>query len=295
MFEVKAQVKDAHAEEIWAVVWRRNKIVTGSVDGTICIWNAELEKQHEIAASPLGIMSLTANTHNIGVSAGLDGQMRVWDLEAGTLKTQLSPGVGANSFCVACQPNSNNVGATGSGGDIQIWDLETGQQSGHFPTASSFSTAITYSNDGKLVACGTKEGTVSVFDVLNNRAVRTLEAHMVPVRCLTFSHDRKTVLSGADDMHISLFDATSGEKLDSLSGHSSWVLDLAYSCVGNYFVSSSADRKVKIWSVADKECVLTLQHHTGQVWGLHWNEIGDHFVSVSDDKSLIQYKNLSAV
>jgi hypothetical protein len=29
-FEVKANIKDAHADEIWAVSWKKNKIITGS-------------------------------------------------------------------------------------------------------------------------------------------------------------------------------------------------------------------------------------------------------------------------
>jgi len=118
--------------------------VTGSVDGTICIWNTDLEKQHEIAASPLGILSLTANLQNIGASSGLDGIIRVWDLEAGTLKTSLTPTPGVNAYRVACQPNSNNLAATGSTGQIQIWDLATGQQSGHIQTTSSFTTAVSF-------------------------------------------------------------------------------------------------------------------------------------------------------
>jgi WD40 repeat protein len=68
------------------------------------------------------------------------------------------------------------------------------------------------------VACGSKEGTVSVFDTLSGKAIQTIEgiltfkyahntAHVMPVRSVAFSHDGKVLLSGADDMHINLFDA----------------------------------------------------------------------------------------
>jgi len=98
---VKAHIKDAHADEIWTAVWKKNKIITGSVDGKVIIWNSELEKQHEIEASPLAIVSVTANTKGVAVSTGLDGQVRIWDVETGELKSAITPEPGINAWNLA--------------------------------------------------------------------------------------------------------------------------------------------------------------------------------------------------
>eukprot|EP01126_Amoeba_proteus_P024274 TRINITY_DN2448_c0_g2_i2.p1 TRINITY_DN2448_c0_g2~~TRINITY_DN2448_c0_g2_i2.p1 ORF type:complete len:221 (+),score=34.44 TRINITY_DN2448_c0_g2_i2:62-724(+) len=206
MFEVKNHVKDAHLSEVWALSWRRNKIMTGAVDGTIKVWNRDLELQHQLDASPLAIVSVSSNTQNVGVSTGLDGHIRAWNLESGVLLLDIDSGPGVNAWNIACQPGTGQVGTTGASGQIQIWDLNKGMKAGHYQTNSSFTTAISYSSDGKLVACGTKEGNVIVFDTTSGKVLHTLEAHFSPVRCLDFSHSGNLLFTGSDDMHINIFD-----------------------------------------------------------------------------------------
>jgi len=38
VFEVSKKVENAHEDGIWAVAWRKEKIVTGSLDANTKVW-----------------------------------------------------------------------------------------------------------------------------------------------------------------------------------------------------------------------------------------------------------------
>lgn len=50
-----------------------------------------------------------------------------------------------------------------------------------------FVLSVAYSPDGRLLAAGTTDGGVAVFDVAAGKLLRTLEGHLKPVRSLAFT------------------------------------------------------------------------------------------------------------
>jgi len=293
MFEVNNRVNNAHDGEIWCVSWSKNRIFSGSVDGTLKLWEYDLKPLRQWKASSLAIISVTTNGH-IGVSNSMDGHLKVWDFESGELKKDIDVGC-VNAWSIRLHPtNPNLVAVSGHQGCINTYDLTTGSIVQTYKTThSAFTNCVAFSSDGKMVAYANKDGVVSIFEADSAKAIRSIEAHMATIRTLAFSPDGQTLYTGSDDNQVGVFDVTKGEKLEAFSGHSSWVLGVAVSPTGNYVVSGGADKKVKVWSIADRECAATLQHHTGQVWGVAWNDLGTAFVTGGDDKNLILFKSIS--
>jgi len=58
MFEVKNRLDKAHEGDIWCVVVKGDKIITGSVDGKVKVWNIDLQLITEINVCSLGIISV---------------------------------------------------------------------------------------------------------------------------------------------------------------------------------------------------------------------------------------------
>ena len=84
--------------------------------------------------------------------------------------------------------------------------------------------SVAYSYDGKRIAGGAIDGTVTVFDLTTGKHGSVLQqisnAHEMPVRSISFSPDPRSqmLFSASDDGTVKMFDAREGQwQLCSLS------------------------------------------------------------------------------
>jgi WD repeat-containing protein 61 len=302
---VKKEEK-AHNDSVWTVAWKNKYIVTGSTDGKVKCWTEGLEKVSEMNASALSIVSV-ATTGSVAYSSSMDSHIRAWDIEKGTLLRDVNAGP-VDTWAIAVHPKATSlaspsspassssspfIATTGQSGHVNVWNMEEGTKTQTLETTNAkFSMCVDYSSDGSLLACGSVNGLVSIFDVASQRRRHAIEGHSMCVRAVSFSPDSRTLVSASDDTHLHTFDTETGKPLGVLTGHSGWVLSCRVSPNGKYVASGSADKKLKVWSLQTGECIATLNQHTESVWGVAWNNIGDSLVSVSDDASVVVYRSL---
>jgi WD40 repeat protein len=227
----------------------------------------------------------------------------VEDKLAGILSTlreesSLTPGyAGGNALNLFVQLKSNLRGRDFS--NLIVWqaylqgvDLQdvnfanTDLARSVFTENFGFVLSVTLSPDGKLLAAGTVDAQIRLWQVADGKQLLTCEGHTDWVWLVAFSPDGRTLASGSSDQTIRLWDVSTGQCLKTLQGHTNRVWAVAFSPDGYILASSSEDETVRLWDASTGQCLRTLQGHTNQVWSVAFRPDGRMLASGSDDETI---------
>jgi WD40 repeat protein len=116
---------------------------------------------------------------------------------------------------------------------------------------------VAFSPDSKLMASGSDDSKIHIWDTSNWQLLRTLDTE-TNVRGVAYSKDGKTiVMSGFGSVYV--LDAESGETRHKLAFHV--IYDFSYEPEQN-LVAACADEESKVWNAGSGEEVATFGGHT---------------------------------
>jgi WD40 repeat protein len=154
---------------------------------------------------------------------------------------------------------------------------------GHTGTVAS----VAISPDGKLLATGSYDNTVKLWDFATGKELHTLKGHTNQVYTVAFSPDGNLLASGSQDKTIRLWDPKEGKFLRELKGHGDTVHTVAFSPDSKLLASGSVDKTVRLWNPGDgKEAKNFGTGHKGTVFAVAFSPDGKLLASASDDKTV---------
>lgn len=150
----------------------------------------------------------------------------------------------------------------GQNGKIELWDTTTGKKlstlSGHggeiqdgkfVGDGSNHVLDLEFSPDSTLLASGSKDKTVRLWDTTTGDELAILREHTDWTNVLAFSPNGKRLASGSTDKTVRLWDTATGELLSTLTGHLNSIAALAFSPDGSTLASGSADGTIRFWNI----------------------------------------------
>jgi WD40 repeat protein len=180
----------------------------------------------------------------------------LWDARTGKLERTLETGE-SQSWSLAFSQDGKILAAgcqkQDHSGEVQIWDARSGKQK-HVLKQDKYVNSIAFSANGKIVASGSGDELVRLWDAHKGELIRSLKGGVHPgTRCVAFSPDGRTVSAGWRDGKVRLWDVQSGELKETLEGHaalfSAEIYSLAFSPDGKTLASASQDGTVRLWPI----------------------------------------------
>ncbi|MCC5656489.1 hypothetical protein LC608_05745 [Nostoc sp. XA010] len=146
--------------------------------------------------------------------------------------------------------------------------------------------SLAFSPDGKILASGSYDNTIKLWDIGTGREIYTLQGHSNSVNSIAFSPDGKILASGSDDKTIKLWDVTTRGQILTIQAHRDSVRSVAFSPDGKTLASGSSDNTIKLWDMRTKGQIRTLQAHSEWVRSVAFSPDGKTLASGSNDKTI---------
>jgi len=151
---------------------------------------------------------------------------------------------------------------------------------------------VAFNQSGELLASGSHDNKISVWDVKQKQLKHTFFAHSVGIADLVFTKDDKYLVSAGLDSEIRVWNTENWKREKALTAHSSQVLSLAISDNGKYLFSGGDDRKIVVWELPDFKKVKEWEAHDERVLSLDVSANNKYLVSTGGNRTVESSGNL---
>jgi hypothetical protein len=153
-------------------------------------------------------------------------------------------------------------------------------------TASSEVQAIAFRPDSQILAGGSSDGKIRLWDTKKRRLVQTLNGHLSRVWSVGFSQDGKFLSSGSSDKTVNLWSLSTNKLLYSFKGHNNTVWSTAFTSDGRWLASGSEDGTIKLWNVSKGTLGRTIDPKAGAIRAMVAGVDGKALYSGGADKAI---------
>jgi WD40 repeat protein len=249
-----------------------------------------------IEDSPSVVQSVSLSPdHRLLVAAGADGTLKLWNVvipgHPVLVATLLAADKAQPLYAVTFSPDGSLIAAAGAARVVRLWRVSGNESGGAVsrvtPAGPALSGAantiysLAFHPGGKVLAAGSADGTVRLWDVTEPAHARLAgtplsvvrkatkgkgkgkgaaaggRASMPPhVQSVAFSPDGRTLGAGTSTGQVWLWDvshiaAPAAFRSTPLTGPARFVAGLAFSPDGKTLAAGSQDDKVWLWTVRD--------------------------------------------
>lgn len=257
------KVWDFECSDIEWFRWHPKALVlfTGTTDGDVYMFKVP-SGECKICASH-GIKTTTGEIMPNGTHllAGYDdGSLKIWDLKTASSLFNIS--CDASISCITYAKSGNLIAAGSLNGSVNLIS-NLGKVIGSFrvdsPTTSSSSQedegteesvsieSLTFSPDDQLLAVGSLNGKLSIWDVSSKRFRHHCEHPHGISRIIWNESTSNSILTSCLDGVVRSWNSRSGTLEKEWHGHRDDILDLAISTDGRYILSGSDDKTARIF------------------------------------------------
>jgi WD40 repeat protein len=211
---------DRHLVSAIVVIPDGKKVISGSKDNTLKIWDLEKRKLLFILrghSESVTTVAITSDGKRV-ISGSKDSTIKVWNL-------------GNRKFSFTLNDESNSINTVGLILDkkrvisslkdkiLKPWNLIRSQLARHRKDRD-WITAVAVTPNDKYVISASTNNTLKVWNLITRKQFRALTGHTKAVNSVVVTPDGKRVISASDDQTLKVWDLCSGEVIANFTGES---------------------------------------------------------------------------
>jgi len=146
--------------------------------------------------------------------------------------------------------------------------------------------SVTWSPDSRMIATGSGDSNIRLWDLESGELVRTLAGHQGGVLSVAWSGDGQLAGYCAHDWTVRVWEASSRHLARTLEGPQGPVTSMVWSRDGRWLASGAGDRTGRVWEASSGQLVHTLAGHQGLVTSEVWSGDGRWLASGAEDQTV---------
>ncbi|KAL2753043.1 hypothetical protein ACRALDRAFT_1011704, partial [Sodiomyces alcalophilus JCM 7366] len=273
---------NGHLDSIYCLQFDESKIVTGSRDRTIRIWDMHTFECRLVIGPP----NVVNNPSLLVDSEGQPVHHAV--LQDGTHTAPSTPDVATfpmhHQASILCLQYDDRILVTGSSDSTCIvYSVRSGYRPIRRLRAHSAAVLDLAFDDRHIVTCS-KDVSICVWDRETGTLLRRLRGHAGPVNAVQLRGN--TIVSCSGDFRVKLWNVDTGKNIREFVGHTKGLACSQFTEDGRFVASAGNDKVIRIWDANTGDCVREIQAHEGLVRSLHVDSVSGRLVSGSYDTDI---------
>lgn len=272
---------NGHKDSIYCVQFDEYKLITGSRDKTIRVWDLHTF-QCRLIIGPEEVLTREMLFNGDGglVHNATGADSRV--LCEGVPRMVSFPM--HHNASILCLQYDEEILVTGSSDSTCIvYDIKAGyrpiRRLEHH-TAAVLDLAF---DDKHIVTCS-KDISICVWDRATGALLKQLKGHTGPVNAVQMRGN--TIVSCSGDYRVKLWNIDTGKNIREFAGHTKGLACSQFSEDGRLIASAGNDHTIRIWDANTGELVRKIDAHEGLVRSLHVDSVSGRLVSASYDTDI---------
>jgi len=317
---------EGHKDSVYCVQFDEDKILTGSRDRTVRIWDARTYECIKILGVPSrGAGSAVPPLPTDTTDRGNRPFTKIFSPPSG-IPPKLAPNLPYHTGSILCLQYDDRIMITGSSDcTLMVWDVKADYKSimrlkrhtagvldvcfddKHIVSCSKDSTVCLWDRNtgaflrkmtghrgpvnavqlrGDLVVSASGDGIAKLWNIRSGLCIKEFPSRDRGMACVEFSPDSRTILAGGNDQVIYQFDTGTGELVREMRGHQGLVRSLHLDSGSGRVVSGSYDTSVKAYDLRSGETIVNFTKWTSS-WILSAKSDYRRIIATSQDSRAV--------
>ena len=290
---LQARTVSEHPLGALSVAWqpRGAAFVSCGQDGALVLHDGADGTEHaRQRPRALGLSSMVWSPDGRWLASAAGKQIWLWT--PGLAPAHALPPLEAGIAALAWDRPGRDLAAAVNGG-VVVHRIEPPRfELRRFPWAAPC-VSLAYSANGKVLACGTQDGSVHFWYLATGRDSQ-MRGYPGKVDCIGFSGDSRWLATAAGDQLV-LWDfggrGPEGSRPLQLAGHTDRIEALAFQPDGNFLASIGRDWRLSLWLPGKTPGALDAQLTDSEPSALRWSPDG-RFVAVGERRGRLAIHEL---
>lgn len=184
------------------------------------------------------------------------GELKLWNLEEGTLAYDFVDAHSDTVFGVAFSPDGEYLASAGADKFVKVFEVATGKFVKGFEGHTHHVLGVAWSPDGKLLASCGADQVVKIWNFESGEQQRTIGGFGKQVTSVAFLPDGATVVASSGDKTVRQFNVADGKAVKSFGGATDFLHGGAVTPDGRLVAAGGEASVLHVWNGADGKTMI---------------------------------------